>query len=393
MTIFAKLRPLAKLRPIAWLNAVLALPAGVSLYFGIRNAFVEGYSHDLQWSGAHLTFLHIDPYRQLLLGNPQHLLRTTQVPNYLQELYVLLLPLGMLSYGTANLIWVCLNCCFTLSVLLLLRQLYKLESAQTILLAFLLFASVPFRLAITSGTQSILELLLFCLVFYWSGTVGRGVPLGLSYCKYSFSPALFTFLFFRRRYLVLAVSFAAPALGLFLMWALVHGSFPTLAVEPFLVSRFGVAAGQGDLMTIIRVLGRSVASPLHADLAAYLAALLGSLVSGFLLARRPNSTDLAAAAPLAIASLMFFVHLTYDYIFLIVPLAACLGRPLRKTQLLTIAAISFLWFGTKLIARPTTSPAGRLVVEILTFALLTLMLALLSRRSAEPLKASTFVAA
>jgi hypothetical protein len=66
-------------RPIVWFNALLALPALISLLAGLRNAVMIN-SGDLQWSGAHLTLDHIDPYHQELIHDPQHLILFNQVP-------------------------------------------------------------------------------------------------------------------------------------------------------------------------------------------------------------------------------------------------------------------------------------------------------------------------
>jgi hypothetical protein len=174
------LKTLVRRRPILVLNVALILPAALSLYGGIRNALRPGYSEDFQWSGAHLTVHHIDPYRQFLLNDPGHLILMTQVPNYLHELYILLLPLGALTFTSARLVWLLLNCIFTIIVIASLQKIYGLDRAKTFLLALLLLASTPFRVVLGAGTESLLELTFFCLFFCLEGQITRGLVLGLS---------------------------------------------------------------------------------------------------------------------------------------------------------------------------------------------------------------------
>lgn len=338
-----------KKRPILFWNAILILPAAVSLCAGIVNALRPGYSEDFQWSGTHLMLHHIDPYRQFLLHDPGHLLLMTQVPNYLQQLYVLLLPLGALSFSSARLIWLILNCLFAVVVLLTLRKIYSLDNARTLLLATLLLASTPFRIVLGAGTESLLELMLVCLFFCFEGEIKRGILLGLSYFKYSFSPVLFFYLLFRRRYRILAASLIPPVSGLAVMWLFVKGNVVTLAIEPLLVSRTGVSPGLADLMMLVhfafdRLLQKPVASAI-----AYAVALSASAVYAFLLSRRKGLLLQNEFAAVAIGSLMFFPHLTYDFVFLIVPVAACLTGAMNKAKIVVLCLCSLILYVVKLL--------------------------------------------
>src|ERR1700722_8764660 len=154
-----------RVRPILWINAALIFPAAVSLYAGVRNSLSR--SQDFQWSGTHLAPQHIDPYSQFLSHDPEHRILLSQVPNYLHELYILLLPLGSLGFSHAKPVWAVLNCLFAVLITQLLRQLYNLPRAETILLLLLLFCSTPFRIALGNGQQTLLELLFFCFIFYF----------------------------------------------------------------------------------------------------------------------------------------------------------------------------------------------------------------------------------
>jgi hypothetical protein len=306
-------------------------------------------SGDLQWSGAHLTLDHIDPYHQELIHDPQHLILFNQVPNYLHELYVLLLPLGAMSFHSARSVWAVLNCIFTIGIILSLRRIYSLANAETLLLTLLLVSGTPYRVAVGTGQQPIFQLLLFCLIFVFTTEPGRGSALGLSLSKYSFSPPVFLYLLFQRRLRLVAFSLLPPLVGLLAMWCFVRGNLLTLALEPFMVSRNGVSLGLGDLMSLIRLTGALFLSmPVYQTIMA-VAGLACSIAYAFWLSRQKNPDWPAVAAALATASLLFLTHLTYDYVLLAVPLASALRGPFDKARILVIALIGGLWHGLKIM--------------------------------------------
>jgi hypothetical protein len=370
---------LNRIRPITWLNALLSLPAAVSLYAGFHNALRPGYSRDFQWSGTHLVFHHIDPYHQILIHNPGNLILWSQIPNYLQELYILLLPLGVISFTSARFIWVVLNCVFTILILSILRKNYGLDRDKTLLLALLLLASTPFRIVLGSGTESLLELFFFCLVFYFDGYAQRGIALGLSYLKYSFSPVLFIYLFFRRQYRILAISLIPPVLGLSAMWLFVHGSIVTLAVEPLAVNQIGISPGLADLMVLIHLALDRVMALLTVNKITYVVALPASAAYAWFLSRQGDIFPERDAAALAVASLMCFTHLTYDYVFLIIPIAACLSGPMNKAKLYVLSVSSVVLYGIKIVPMLPTSRMKEIGLPLTIFLLMSGMLILFTR--------------
>jgi len=369
----------AELSPSHWINLALVPPAAVSFYGALRNVFRGGHFQDFQWSGAHLAFRHIDPYHQALIHDPNHYILLTQAPNYLHELYLLLLPFGALSFHAAEPYWTLMNCLFTAISVLMLRQIYNLDRSRTILIALLLLISTPFRIALGAGTEALLELLLFCLVFHCVSLVGSGIATGLSYFKYSFSPVLFLYFFFTKRYKLLAISLLPPLLGLLLMWLLVHGNLFTLAIEPFLVSRISVAPGLGDLMTVLHYIFDKTFSK-TGDLA--YAAIATSAGYAFYLSRHRELSPQRAAAAIAVASLMFFTHLTHDYVLLVIPLAACVAGPLSRAKVLVLSAIGIIWYGVKIVPMFGYSYAVLTTTSIIVFSLLAAVLVLLGQLDA-----------
>jgi hypothetical protein len=82
--------------------ASLSIAALISLVTGIRHAFEYG-CHDLQWIGARLVGQRIDPWQEELAHFPHHFAHFSP-PNYLHLLYLILLPLGALSFHSAEIL-------------------------------------------------------------------------------------------------------------------------------------------------------------------------------------------------------------------------------------------------------------------------------------------------
>src|ERR1700733_4757322 len=115
----------------------LSIAALVSLVTGIRHAFEDG-CHDLQWIGAHLVGQRIDPWKEHLAHLPHHFSHFSP-PNYLHLLYLILLPLGALSFHSAEILWTASTVCLSVVCVLLLRRLFNLDPFQTALVLCLLW--------------------------------------------------------------------------------------------------------------------------------------------------------------------------------------------------------------------------------------------------------------
>ncbi|MHB8303710.1 MAG: hypothetical protein ACYDC6_12855 [Acidobacteriaceae bacterium] len=73
---------------------------------------------------------HVDPWLTYLSGDPQHRAEMFQVPNYLHELYVLLLPFGYLSFTHAKLIWTAVNLALVSISCACIVRLYELAGRK-----------------------------------------------------------------------------------------------------------------------------------------------------------------------------------------------------------------------------------------------------------------------
>jgi hypothetical protein len=269
-------------------------------------------------------------------------------------------------------VWCVGNILLSVLIVVCIQRLYAFDGRTTLVLLLLLWMSLPFRSALAKGQQSLLELALLCLFYSAHSLVSRGVLLGLSYAKYSFSPVLFVVLLLRGRFKVLAISLVPPVLGFLVVWYMLGGAPLRLAVEPLLVSRLNVSPGLGDLMTLIdRLLQRHLVQPPITPLS-YAIALACSIGYGFRLARRQLPPD-SELALLSLATLLIFKHLIYDYVFLILPLALVLKRSSRAVKGVTFVTVFMFWYGWRLVGL-ATRPMQPLPIHIANLLMLGLTL-------------------
>jgi hypothetical protein len=229
----------------------LAIGAVISLRVGIKGAIAS--SKDFQWAGAYLLRTRVDPWHEFLLNNGAGLAHFSP-PNYLHEFYLLLLPISLMSFRHAAVLWCCINILLSIVCICLLKKLFQLSRFTAIATLLLLWMSTPYRTTLQVGQMGVFELFLLTAVFCTSNSLARGLALGLSFSKYSFAPVVVTLLWFKRNFRTLAIAMAVPALALLLTWWILGGSLLTLAGEPFAVSRIKVWPGMADLMTCIELI-------------------------------------------------------------------------------------------------------------------------------------------
>ena len=368
------------------LLALLLLAAFPSLLVGIRRALID--SRDLQWGGALLLRDHIDPWAEAIHGYPHHLTFFSP-PNYLHHLYVLLLPLSLLSVHTAAALWCVLNVALSIGCVLLLRRQLALPLQQTVALLCLLWMSSPFRVTMASGQMSLVEL--FCLIAAFSAfsTPVRGLAFGLSLAKYSFSPPTALFFLLRRRFALLATALAVAITGLLITHTLVPTPIGTLATEPLALAGRAVWPGVADLMTLVEAILTGPLPKSTAQHIAYAVSLLASLAFALLLRTRHLSRGTQLAL-LSGVSLFLFKHLIYDYVFLLPPLALAFSAEGRRLRYPTLAGVALFWYAAGFLNRSTNLDTGAVVLWrlILNAILLAALLLWLSRRTLRPASSS-----
>jgi hypothetical protein len=321
----------------------LGIAALISLAAGIRHAFEYG-CHDLQWTGAHLVGQRIDPWQEELAHFPHHFPHFGP-PNYLHLLYLILLPLGALSFHSAEILWTVSTVCVSVVCVLLLRRLFNLNRFQTALVLCLLWMSSPFRVVLEVGQMSFFELFFLSGAYLAASTALGGLSFGVSLAKYSFSPAAAMLFLFRGRLRFLLFAVSVPVVGLFGVWLFVRTPLLRLALEPFAVSAAPTAVSPGfaDLMTLAEHTLKSHIALSHARQFAYALGLFGSAAYALVLSRFRLSRS-AEFTLISIASLFFVKHLVYDYVFLVVLLCFALAQKSLKIKGPLVGGVLIFWF-------------------------------------------------
>ena len=325
------------------LLAAFALTAIVSMVIGVRHTLSSDF--DFQWTGAHLLAHQVDPWTEALESH-RDLTHSSGVPNYLHELYVLYLPLAVLSKQTAGLVWCVLNFVLSLLSVLMLGRIYRIPRKHQLLLFLVMASSVSFRAGIGAGQLCFAILFLFSLVYsFANSTTIPGFSLGLSFAKYSFAPVISLTFLLKRRLFVLLLAMLPVVIGLCIcMWILHKPIFP-LAIEPLMVARHGVSPGFADIMTLNERIERWLPSVFN-----YPIVLAAAFLYALRLALKRGLTPGAELACVTVASLLLLKHLIYDYVLLVIPLAyAVWGNELKAWARWTVIVITgYVWFGSAL---------------------------------------------
>lgn len=368
-------------KPVLWIGTLLAC---ISTADGFRNSIL--HSLDFQWSPARLLAQHVDPWATYLAGDPAHRILLNQVPNYLHELYVAMLPLGFLPPLPAKLIWAAMNFGLVLVSCGCVARLYELNRRKAWLLTVLVLMGTPFR--VTLGNGQVTAPVLVCLAL-WAlvqRSQGRGLLLGGAWAKYSVPPVLAVFLLLRRRWRLLAWSVVPPLAGFWFFYAWLRTSFWTLLMEPFRCSMNNVSPGLANVMAIVEIVQRRPPPFRPVPDAFYLAPHAGwmplvpglcgialAIVLGIYFFGHGGEADAHIHfACLTAASLLCFKHQIYDFLLLIFCLAVALKAQNSAARNWLLALIAYFWYFERVlhVRRWEFWPAVVLVSFVLLFALL-----------------------
>jgi hypothetical protein len=347
----------------------LAVMAAVSTFVAIKEAVSTGT--DFQWSGAHLLAQHQDPWRTYIDGDPQRQIILGQQPNYLAEFYLMLGPLGRMPFPKALVWWCGLNLVFLAGNLFLLQRMFTLDRDHTLLLTFLVLSSTPFRVTMSNGQHGIFILLMLTLVFYMKSRWTKGVALGISFGKYSFSPLVVMLLLVKKRLDVVLISTIPPLIGLLIAWRMLGGKLKTLAFEPIATSKLAMGPGNGDIMTPLEIFLRN-----HGVAAAQtytIPALFGLIVAmgvAVWIGRNKRLDERMQLAVVLVMTLFCFKHVLYDFVVLMVPVAAALMAPKSRARALVLVCMVHFWFITTIVNR--FFPARVYAPEVIIYSLLLL---------------------
>ena len=345
---------------LAWL-AILAILAVLSLAQGFLNAHAR--SQDFQWSGVRMLFARIDPWAEYLRGDPLHLIHSSQIPNYLPVLYVLLVPFGLLPMLPAAMAWAAANVLFAVTSAWLTGRFFRFTPSATFALACLLLTATPTRQTLGNGQQGLLVLLLWCAsLLALRISNARAAVAGVSDFKFNFAPATSIYLLLHGGVRALFFSALPSAAATLLLWLwLTRGTdlheLGGIITGPFAVSKTGYFPSGGDpnLMDVLQTpLFRSyqpgtflTSRPLPAWVAGltFGIALILCFAILFLASRRhPHNAPGWHVALMAMASIVLFKHHPYDAVVLLIPLAYSLQHWRRPAARVAILGIAYSWY-------------------------------------------------
>ncbi len=296
-------------------------------------------SGDFQWTGARMLGHGVSPYLAYFQhGGDAFILN--QIPNYLPLLYILLVPLGLLSFHTASSIWAVANIVMALASCALLGRAVGLAGWPLAGLTGLVLASEPFSVALTNGQLTFAVVFLAVLAQLTSRALPGGSASALVLMKYSFAPLLLVPLV-RRRWGVLAVAAAVEiaALGVFCQ-ATGSNLASTLFAPLKIATTGGMSRGAADVMSLGAWFGAGRA--LQFALAVVTVGLL-TWAARHVIA---HGYWVDALSVCALISLVALPHLDYDY-FVLLPVMFSGVRLTgwhRVAVLAPVAALSFGWF-------------------------------------------------
>jgi hypothetical protein len=323
----------------------------VSIAAAIRKTILYGL--DFQWSDARLLLQHRDPWAVYLSGDVHHEILLNQVPNFLHELYVFLLPFGLLPFSEAKLIWASYNLLFVAVLVRCVTQLYELDNRQSRLLLLLVLTSTPFRVTVQNGQNDALALMCISLWALVRSESGRGLLLGLAYEKYSIPPVLALFLLLRKRGKLLAYSLLPPLAGFLLVDAWLPTPGRMLLFEPFRTALHGnnVSRGIANIMAVTEKLLEHLPHP--AAWTALLPYLLGVAlacgIAGYFASHAAELDGRILLACLMAASLACFKHQIYDFLALIFCLGAALKAAPGRARSVVLGVIAYFWFVERIL--------------------------------------------
>lgn len=326
--------------------AVGSVATTASVYAGLLNSI--HHSQDLQWSGTRLLLNHVNPWLQSLAGNPDHTLILSQGPNYAHFLYLLMAPLGAMSFAAARVVWAVCNLIFAGLTLWLVKGIFEQTRTEWGITCIAFLCGTSFRNDLGNGQQALLVLVLVAAAYSARKPWPKCLWFGLSYCKYSFSPPYFFDLLLSRPIGFVAATLIPAAIGV--LWAhwMVGGPWLQLIVEPLLVGK-GIRPSNSDLMAMVDdfFIWRHGWNILYLILEYAVPVLAAAAVAWrmrFKSGLRGSALRQALTAVYGTSALLLFRHLGYDFVFLIFAFALALKYPRQLAARAVLIGIVYFWF-------------------------------------------------
>ena len=313
----------------------------------IANTGALGGGIDFQFSPSVLFIDKINPYEYFLEGNKDNKIMYAQWPSYAHLTYILFAPFTFLDWENARFLWSVINLFIAFFCVVLLSNQKKLSGIKIILACLLFSCSSPFRNCIGTGNQAFLILFVF-LSFFVASQNKKNFFLGVSFIKYTFSPVLVFFIYFKNGFKGLFFCSLSCVFGWFIFsYYLDQNIFETL-IQPLNVAfvAFTQDHARSDIFTIIGYFNY-FSNSIYFDLARALIVIFFSiLISKDILKINGNFNHLNL---ILISSLFLFPHLMYDFIVLLPAFINSLSNIRFLSAKLSLLIILYFWIGIRFI--------------------------------------------
>lgn len=301
---------------------------------------------------------HIDPWADYLNGSPGHMILKSQIPNYLPLLYVLMLPLGVVSLPVAQIIWAVCNLAFAGVSGWLAARFYDIRGRAAVAVVCLLWMATPTRVTIGNGQYGLLVLVLWCAALLTARIDDkRSMIAGVSYVKFNFAPPLFLYLLMksgmRRGLMSLVPVLAGAALvcGWLNEWHSVGQIFRFL-ISPERVAETGYFPrwGGSNLMDAVEPIFFRAHEPFNMLTATStsIALVTWGILLYKCLRRQFDAVDWHMAI-LGLGSFALFRHHPYDAVVLLFPLCFALRRRQSKLAKVLFGIVAYFWYAQRMM--------------------------------------------
>lgn len=327
---------------------LLTVAACISLSQGLNNAILrQTGSQDNQWGPSRALLEHTDPYRAYLDSNGKSPFILCQAPNYPASGLVFLWPYAVWKWPVAKILWAVSNLLFTVIILFCLFRLLPVDTSRItkLLIATLFVAGTPWRNVVGNDQHALFSLAFFLLavVMLQQSAKGAGIPLAVSWFKYTIAfPLSLFFARSKRGWATILIATAIhSALTIFIaVW--VDTSPVNLLLGPIQVAQYVTSRGYLDVFAITSQLG------LSSKLIPAVFALVILSVTYF--AVRRDADELSCLSTLSMAAMTIVYHLGYDFMVLVIPLSYALRERAMNTRAkYYLLVIGMIWFVDKMI--------------------------------------------
>jgi hypothetical protein len=364
-----RLEPISLIPGVAL--ALLAVLAALSIFQGFCDALMG--SQEFQWSPTVLLTEGKNPYSWYLTGNADGRIILSQQPNYLQLLYLVLVPFGLLGWIHAKCAWAVANLvCGAFSAHIAARRnALRPIFYWTVVLAF--FLSTAFRNTVGNGQFGLVALLTFLIAWTSRATPAGGIVLALGSVKYSFAPPLWLWLLLERQRSAVVAGLGLLAAAWAVFSLVVRANPLQTLFQPIQVGAAATGEGIGDIMSLCR--------HFHCDEAIFVgfSYLSGGLTMAVAMAilwlRRRELDDEIIFSALCVVALGSFFHLAYDLVFLL-PAFAVSFRTRGPVRHAIWIIVGYFWFALRFIDHmPMTKTALAIAIHFAGLACLFALLA------------------